>query len=129
MSLPSFIIMLFMGAYTFTDVILSVKFGKDKYSSAEMTQRIMNDHYLSGILGTEMNYGAIVRTLMNTIGPIVLIINSMSFLFTSGLAARVGVNVGKGNIERAKMTARTALMGGIFFFAILIPVVLSIVNP
>lgn len=136
--------MLFLGAYTFTDVILSVQFAGDYYQSkAGLFDRILLDPYLSSVvfknldvvatplddLRAAADWSALVRTLMNILGPMILILNSVNMLFTAGLSSRVAINMGKGDVEKAKQTVRSSAMAGMYLFLFIIPVMLLAAEP
>lgn len=112
MSVPSILMMLIFGLYTFMDNVLSINFADDHYKRIGM---------YSG--RTQ------VRFFMSGITPITTFMFSISMLFGIGVSRRVSINIGAGKEERAINTMKTAMQIGLGVSIVLIPILFLSAKP
>lgn len=109
--------MLIMGAYMFADSVIAVHYAQDNYIDA--AQQI-NSMLPSGSAPIEAH--DLVRLFMSGAAPLTALMMAVSLLFSIGIATRVSINLGKGDIQRAKDTLRTGMMMSLILSFVLIPI-------
>ncbi|CAM9098530.1 MATE family efflux transporter [Mycoplasma marinum] len=103
MCLPGVIIMSIMGIYNFSDNILAINFASDSYMGGKPE----------------------VRLIMASIMPMMNIGLAIIMMVTVGTTTRVSINLGKGDIERAKNTVKTGMMVGMLLMIISSPIIIA----
>lgn len=109
--------MLIMGAYMFADSVIAVHFAQDNYIDAA---KQINSMLPSGSAPIEAH--DLVRLFMSGAAPLTALMMAVSLLFSIGIATRVSINLGKGDIQRAKDTLRTGMMMSLILSFVLIPI-------
>lgn len=127
MAIPGMIQMLIMGAYMFADSVIAVHFAQDNYvKDADYFNHNLL-HLPSGVQGYEAH--DLVRLFMAGAAPITALMTAVTLLFSIGVATRVSINLGKGDIKRAKQTLRTGMMMSAILSVVLIPVLYFAATP
>lgn len=109
--------MLIMGAYMFADSVIAVHFAEDNYHGAASQ---INSMLPTGAVPIEAH--DLVRMFMSGAAPLTALMTAVTLLFSIGVATRVSINLGKGDIKRAKDTLRTGMMMSALLSVVLIPV-------
>ncbi|NQZ29100.1 MAG: polysaccharide biosynthesis C-terminal domain-containing protein [Mycoplasmatales bacterium] len=111
MCLPGVIIMSIMGIYNFSDNILAINFAYDSYLD---------------IVGTTQNAKRIVKVIMASIMPMMNISLALVMMITVGVSTRVSINLGRGDIDRARNTIKTGMMIGMGIMIITTPIIIAV---
>ncbi|NQZ65986.1 MAG: hypothetical protein HRT99_02060 [Mycoplasmatales bacterium] len=113
MSIPSMIMMLVFGMYTFIDNVLSINFANDSYSTVS-----------AGFSGKDQ-----VRLFMSGVTPITTFMFAVAMLFGVGLSRRVSINIGAKKEDRALRTMKTAMQFALGLSVILMPILFFAAKP
>ncbi len=110
MAIPGMIQMLVMGGYMFADSVIAVHQAADSYTN-------ITDPSLVGYAPHDL-----VRMFMAGAAPITALMGAFTMLFSIGVATRVSINLGRGDVDRAKRTLRTGLSVSMIVSFSLIPI-------
>lgn len=116
--------MLVMGAYMFADSVIAVHFAEDNYHNAANS---LNSTLPVGHVPIEAH--DLVRLFMSGAAPITALMMAVTLLFSIGVATRVSINLGKGDIKRAKDALRTGMMMSAILSVVLIPILYFAATP
>ena len=119
MSIPTILMMLIFGFYTFSDNVLSINFANDSYSYLEK-EGVGHGLYKSKDF---------VRLFMAGVTPITTFMFSIVMLFGVGLGARFSINLGAKREERAIKTLKTTNQLGLLVSFLLMPVLFFASKP
>ncbi|MCK5867149.1 MAG: hypothetical protein KAG14_01995 [Mycoplasmataceae bacterium] len=111
MMIPSIIMMLIFGTYTFVDNVLSINLANDSYQPFKTTR---------GIVDTK----TLVRHFMAGITPVTTFIFAVIMLFGLGISRRYTVNIAAGKKVRAIQTIKTGNQISLLIAFLLIPILL-----
>ena len=120
-AIPSFIMMLVFGLYSYIDSILAVQFAHYDAGS-NFDQYVKFVQQLEGVDYTE---GDIIRMMMSMTNATVQFAAAFTMFFAIGISTRIAVNLGKGEKEKAKNIMRV----GTFYSIIVTIVVMAISLP
>ncbi|TCG10490.1 MATE family efflux transporter [Mycoplasma todarodis] len=112
MCLPGVIIMSIMGIYNFSDNILAINFAYDSY--------------LDVVGGDRENAQRIVKVIMASIMPMMNISLALVMMITVGVSTRVSINLGRGDVDRARNTIKTGMMIGMAIMIITTPIIIAV---
>ena len=110
---PTIIMMLFFGIYSFSDTIIAINFADDSYADG--------DHNISGVDQ--------VRMFMGAISPVNMLMMGVIFMAATGVATRVAVNQGAGKDGKALDTLKVGVTISMVASLVLIPVLILASKP
>ena len=116
MAIPSMIVMLIFGLYTFMDNVLSINYAYDSYTKEAAATGLYTGKDL-------------VRLFMSGVTPITTFIFAVTMLFGVGVSRRYSINLGAGNVERANKTIKTTMQISLAVSILLIPVLIFTAKP
>ncbi len=121
MCLPGVIIMSIMGIYNFSDNILSINFAYDAY--LPITEKIptLTSHAEQVVAAKQ-----IVKLIMASIMPMMNISLALVMMITVGVSTRVSINLGRGDVDRARNTIKTGMMIGMGIMIITTPIIIAV---
>lgn len=119
MALPSAIMMFSIGSYFFFDNVLSINLAGDSYTDSE--GQVLTDYFVPGVAPASL-----VRIFMSGYAPINALLMAVTLLMGVGISTRVAINLGRGDVERAKNTLRTGFMVGLIAAFVITPVLILV---
>ncbi len=120
MCLPGVIIMSIMGIYNFSDNILAINFAADSYLDVAKAA----SHNV--LKSNPITAASIVKIIMASIMPMMNISLALVMMITVGVSTRVSINLGRGNVERARNTIKTGMMIGMGIMIITTPIIIAL---